>query len=74
MNSFQKLVSSLETLLNKHPEIHFIRPKSYTDLDLREAAFVLQEVAGREVVIAEDVASWLDRYQFYKLGAGRIFD
>lgn len=74
MDSFQSLVWALENLLDRHSEIHFIRPKNYHETDLREAAFVLQEVAGKEVVVPEDVATWLDRYSFYRLGSGKQYD
>ena len=74
MDAFNSLIWDLEKLLEKHKEIHFIRPKNYHEEDLREAAFVIQEVVGKEVVVPEDVATWLDRYQFYRLGSGKQYD
>lgn len=74
MDSFHALVWSLEQLLENHKEIHFLRPKNYNDTDLREAAFILQDAIRGEVVVSEDVASWLDKYSFYRLGAGRSYD
>lgn len=74
MDSFQNLVWSLEVLLSKHPEIHYIRPKSYTELDLREVAFIIGDAIRGEVVVSEDLTTWIDKFSFYQLGAGRSYE
>jgi hypothetical protein len=74
MDSFNSLIWDLGKLLDRHPEIHYIRPKNYTEMDLREICFCLQEILSKEVVVAEDIATWVDKYKFHQLGAGRSYD
>lgn len=74
MDSFNSLIWALEKLLDKHPEIHFMRPKNYTEIDLREIEFILKDTIRGEVVVSEDIASWLDKAAFYRAGAGRSYD
>ena len=74
MKDFSKLVTKLRALLSKHPEIHYFMPKNPTEIDIREAAFVLRGQLKFQVITDEAITSWLDEYAFYNLGAGKDFD
>lgn len=66
MKTFTKLQTSLRDILKKHPEIHFVLPANPTEMDLGEAAFVIQGYLSRVVIEDDSLQDWLDSYRFFK--------
>lgn len=66
MKTFSKLLDGLRTVLKKHPEIHFVLPANPTEMDLGEAAFVIQGYLSRVVIEDDSLQDWLDSYRFFK--------
>jgi hypothetical protein len=69
MKSFSSVVDQLKKVLVKHPEIHYYMPKNPTEMDLREAAFVIEGFLGSKVIGDDALENWLDSYRFYAQGA-----
>ena len=66
MKSFTKLLDGLRMVLKKHPEVHYQWPVNPTEMDLNEAAFVIEEYLSRVVIEDDSLQDWLDSYRFFK--------
>ena len=53
-------------VLKKHPEVHYQWPVNPTEMDLNEAAFVIEEYLSRVVIEDDSLQDWLDSYRFFK--------
>jgi hypothetical protein len=69
MKSFSSVVDHLRRTLVKHPEIHYCMPKNPTEMDLKEAAFVIESYLGSCAIGEESLETWLDSYRFWVQGA-----
>ncbi len=69
MKRFDNLVANLKVALAKNPGLHYSLPKNPTEMDLREAAFVIESYLGACVVGEDSLESWLDSYHFWLQGA-----
>lgn len=65
MKSFSKLLDGLQTIMKEHPEVHYRWPMSLTEMDLKEAEFILQDYISKQVVVDERIQDWLDSYRFF---------
>ena len=66
MKSFTKLLEGLRTVLRKHPEVHYHWPVNPTEMDLKEAAFVIEDFLSKAVIEDDGLQDWLDSYRFFK--------
>ena len=69
MKSFHSVCEQLRRVLVRHPEIHYYVPKNPTEMDLREAAFVIEGFLGSKVIGDDALENWLDSYRFWVQGA-----
>jgi hypothetical protein len=66
MKTFDSLTGKLRAVLKKHPEIHFKLPHSPTEMDLAEAAFVIENFLSSKVIEDDSLEDWLDSFRFYR--------
>lgn len=68
MDAFLSLKTQLIGILPKYPELKVSVSKDYTNLQLKEIAWVVEDFVNQNPEVIEDddqLKDWLDRYRFF---------